>query len=70
MQNKENTLGYVHGVDYNELNVRVDNLLFELKEIQQLFEGGSLVYANLHDSRFALGYVQDHILRVRGIRGN
>jgi hypothetical protein len=68
MQNKENTPGFVPGLDYDDLNARVNSLLMELFEVQNKFPQGSNTWHHAADCRFRLGHVQDHILRVRGIR--
>jgi uncharacterized protein YjiS (DUF1127 family) len=69
-ENKENTPGFVPGLDYDALHVRVNTMLAELWEIQKKFPVASTAWASAVDSRYQLGRVQDHILRVRGIRGN
>jgi hypothetical protein len=70
MQNKENTPGFVPGLDYCALNVRVNSLLMELSEVQNKFPPGSNTWYDAANCRYQLGKVQDHILRVRGIQGN
>jgi hypothetical protein len=70
MRNKENTPGFVVGLDYDTLHVQVNNLLIELYKVQNKFPQESNAWYNADDCRHQLGKVQDHILRVRGIRGN
>jgi hypothetical protein len=68
--NKENTPEFHPSVDYQkakELYKKANDAIWEL---ESMFTNGTAVRSRAYRARVELGSVEDHILRVLGIRGN